>query len=63
MLDAAQSVTHFGPGERPQGKRFTTSLKLLDATQSPLAAPPERTNRHLYTDADSHPNQYARQCR
>ncbi|WP_208354407.1 RtcB family protein [Pseudaestuariivita rosea] len=31
VLDAAQSVTHFGPGGRPQGKRFTTSLKLLDA--------------------------------
>ncbi|MBD3678798.1 MAG: RtcB family protein [Rhodobacteraceae bacterium] len=30
VLDAAQSVTHFGPGGRPQGKRFTTSLKLLD---------------------------------
>ncbi|WP_240705113.1 RtcB family protein [Pacificoceanicola onchidii] len=31
VLDAAQSVTHFGPGGRSQGKRFTTSLKLLDA--------------------------------
>lgn len=31
VLDAAQSVTHFGPGGRPQGQRFTTSLKLLDA--------------------------------
>ncbi len=31
VLDAAQSVTHFGPGGRPQGKRFTTSMKLLDA--------------------------------
>lgn len=31
VLDAAQAVTHFGPGGRPQGKRFTTSLKLLDA--------------------------------
>ncbi|NIZ14619.1 RtcB family protein [Phaeobacter sp. HF9A] len=31
VLDAAQSVTHFGPGGRAQGKRFTTSLKLLDA--------------------------------
>ena len=31
VLDAAQSVTHFGPGGRPQGKRFATSLKLLDA--------------------------------
>lgn len=31
VLDAAQSVTHFGPGGRPQGKRFTVSLNLLDA--------------------------------
>ncbi len=31
VLDAAEGVTHFGPGGRPQGKRFTTSLKLLDA--------------------------------
>ncbi|MBX7528044.1 metalloprotease TldD [Qipengyuania vesicularis] len=31
--------------------RAGETLKLLDATQSPLAAPPERTNRHLYTDA------------
>jgi len=31
VLDAAQSVTHFGPGGRPQGNRFTVSLDLLDA--------------------------------
>ncbi|WP_164933029.1 RtcB family protein [Tropicibacter alexandrii] len=31
VLDAAQSVTHFGPGGRPQGKRFTVSMGLLDA--------------------------------
>lgn len=31
VLDAAQSVTHFGPGGRRQGQRFTTSLSLLDA--------------------------------
>nr|WP_247643092.1 RtcB family protein [Pseudovibrio sp. JE062] len=30
VLDAAQSVTHFGGGGRPNGKRFTVSLKLLD---------------------------------
>ena len=30
VLDAAQSVTHFGIGGR-QGRRFTVSLKLLDA--------------------------------
>ena len=31
VLDAAQSVTHFGPGGRRNGQRFTTSLKMLDA--------------------------------
>ncbi|QZD86848.1 metalloprotease TldD [Qipengyuania psychrotolerans] len=31
--------------------RAGETLQLLDATKSPLAAPPERTNRHLYTDA------------
>jgi len=31
--------------------RAGETLQLLDATQNPLAAPPERTNRHLYTDA------------
>lgn len=30
VLDAAQAITHFGPGGRPQGRRFTVSLKLLD---------------------------------
>ena len=31
VLDAAASVTHFGPGGRPQGNRFTVSIDLLDA--------------------------------
>lgn len=31
VLDAASKVTHFGPGGRPQGQRFTVSLALLDA--------------------------------
>ena len=30
VLDAAQSVTHFGPGGRRQGQRFTVSQKLVD---------------------------------
>ncbi|EDL49596.1 metalloprotease TldD [Erythrobacter sp. SD-21] len=30
--------------------RAGETLRLLDATSQPLAAPPERTNRHLYTD-------------
>ena len=29
-LDAAQAITHFGPGGRDQGQRFTVSLDLLD---------------------------------
>ncbi|MEZ5674249.1 RNA-splicing ligase RtcB, repairs tRNA damage [Thalassovita litoralis] len=31
VLDAAQSITHFGPGGQRNGQRFTMSLKLLDA--------------------------------
>ncbi|MEM7685325.1 MAG: hypothetical protein AAF293_10900 [Pseudomonadota bacterium] len=31
VLDAAASLTHFGPDGHPQGKRFTVSLDLLDA--------------------------------
>ena len=31
--------------------RAGETLQLLDATTSPHSAPPERTNRHLYTDA------------
>ena len=30
-LDAVASVTHFGPGGRPQGRRFTVSLDLMNA--------------------------------
>ncbi len=30
VLNAAHSVTHFGPGGRRQGKRFTVSQKLVD---------------------------------
>lgn len=29
-LDAAQAITHFGPGGREQGQRFTVSLDLMD---------------------------------
>jgi RNA-splicing ligase RtcB len=31
VLDAAMQVTHFGPGGRDNGQRFTVSLDLLDA--------------------------------
>lgn len=34
ILDAAQKVTHFGPGGRKQGQRFTVSLDLLDAMRA-----------------------------
>lgn len=30
VLDAANSVTHFGPGGRANGKRFTLSMELFD---------------------------------
>ncbi|MEM9268404.1 MAG: RtcB family protein [Pseudomonadota bacterium] len=30
VLDAAEKVTHFGHGGRPNGKRFTVSQKLMD---------------------------------
>ncbi|MES2435528.1 MAG: RtcB family protein [Pseudomonadota bacterium] len=41
VLDAAHKVTHFGPGGRANGSRFTVSLDLLDAF---------RANRFLNDD-------------
>ncbi|QBF31195.1 RtcB family protein [Thalassococcus sp. S3] len=56
VLDAAQSVTHFGPGGRPQGKRFTTSLKLLDAfRENPFLNNPKAlrmAQEHMGTQGD-----------
>lgn len=56
VLDAAQSVTHFGPGGRPQGKRFTTSLKLLDAfRENPFLNNPKSirmAQEHMGTQGD-----------
>ncbi|WP_282182971.1 RtcB family protein [Aliiroseovarius marinus] len=56
VLDAAQSVTHFGPGGRPQGKRFTTSLKLLDAfRENPFLNSPKilrMAQEHMGTQGD-----------
>ncbi|WP_377190884.1 RtcB family protein [Ruegeria meonggei] len=56
VLDAAQSVTHFGPGGRPQGKRFTTSLKLLDAfRENPFLNTPKSirmAQEHMGTQGD-----------
>ncbi len=34
VLDAAEKVTHFGPGGRKQGQRFTVSLDLLEAMRA-----------------------------
>ncbi len=56
VLDAAQSVTHFGPGGRPNGKRFTTSLKLLDAfRENPFLDNPKSmrmAQEHMGTQGD-----------
>ena len=56
VLDAAQSVTHFGPGGRPQGKRFTTSMKLMDAfRENPFLDNPKSlrmAQEHMGTQGD-----------
>ncbi len=56
VLDAAQSVTHFGPGGRAQGKRFTTSLKLLDVfRENPFLNSPKTVRmaqEHMGTQGD-----------
>ncbi|WP_425099649.1 RtcB family protein [Tropicibacter sp. S64] len=56
VLDAAQAVTHFGPGGRPQGKRFTVSLALLDAFRAnPFLDSPKAlrmAQEHMGTQGD-----------
>ncbi|MDF2231247.1 RtcB family protein [Albimonas sp. CAU 1670] len=56
VLDAAQAITHFGPGGRPQGRRFTVSLKLLDAFRAnPFLDHPkaiETAQAHMGTQGD-----------
>ena len=56
VLDAAQSVTHFGPGGRPQGNRFTVSLDLLDAFRAnPFLSNPKAlrmAQEHMGTQGD-----------
>jgi len=56
VLDAAQSVTHFGPGGRAQGKRFTTSQKLIDAfRENPFLDNPKilrMAQEHMGTQGD-----------
>lgn len=56
VLDAAQAITHFGPGGRPQGRRFTVSLKLLDGFRAnPFLDHPkviETAQAHMGTQGD-----------
>lgn len=56
VLDAAHAVTHFGPGGRANGKRFTTSLKMLDAFRENRFLNGARTIRmaqeHMGTQGD-----------
>ncbi|MBL4812948.1 MAG: RtcB family protein [Rhodobacteraceae bacterium] len=56
VLDAVQGITHFGPGGRAQGKRFTTSLKLLDAfRENPFLNNPtsiRMAQEHMGTQGD-----------
>lgn len=56
VLDAAQSVTHFGPGGRQQGNRFTVSLDLLDAFRAnPFLSNPKAlrmAQEHMGTQGD-----------
>lgn len=56
VLDSAQSITHFGPGGRPNGRRFTPSLKLLDAfRENPFLDNPKSlrmAQEHMGTQGD-----------
>ncbi len=50
VLDAAETVTHFGPGGRRNGQRFTVSLELLDA----FRANPYLNNPRILRMAQEH---------
>ena len=56
VLDAAQSVTHFGPGGRKQGQRFTVSQKLVEAfADNPFLKGPKMQRmiqEHMGTQGD-----------
>lgn len=56
VLDAASGTTHFGPGGREQGNRFTVSLNLLDAFRAnPFLAPDKvlhTAQSHMGTQGD-----------
>ncbi len=56
VLDAAQSATHFGPGGRKQGQRFTVSQKMVDAfRENPFLDGPKiqrMIQEHMGTQGD-----------
>ena len=56
VLDAVHAVTHFGPGGRANGKRFTVSLDLLDAFRDNMFLQDEKIMRaaieHMGTQGD-----------
>ncbi len=56
VLDAAEKVTHFGPGGRRNGNRFTLSQKLMDALrENPFTRNPKILRmavEHLGTQGD-----------
>lgn len=56
VLDAAQSVTHFGPGGRAQGRRFTVSMDLMDRFRAnPMLNNPKSlrmAQEHMGTQGD-----------
>jgi len=56
VLDAAQSVTHFGPGGRKQGQRFTVSQNMIEAfADNPFLTGPKMQRlmiEHMGTQGD-----------
>ena len=56
VLDTVHAVTHFGPGGRANGKRFTVSLDLLDAFRDNMFLQDEKIMRaaveHMGTQGD-----------
>ncbi len=56
VLDAVHSATHFGPGGRANGKRFTVGLDLLDAFRANMFLQDDKIMRavieHMGTQGD-----------
>jgi tRNA-splicing ligase RtcB (3'-phosphate/5'-hydroxy nucleic acid ligase) len=56
VLDAVHQITHFGPGGRANGKRFTVSLDLLDGFRANMFLKDEKILRasieHMGTQGD-----------